>query len=329
MTTVIKQDHLDEPVLEHARQEFCALRPELTVQEALETIRRQGLGDRIQYFYITSGEGRLLGVLPTRRLLTAEPGVRLDAIMVRRVVALPDSATVADACEFFVIHKLLAFPVVDKMKRIVGVIDVSVFTEEVFEFAEKREIENLFQLIGLRAEEIRRPSVFGAYRFRIVWLVITSTVGIVCAALAGLFQGTLEQAVALSFFLAVVLGLGESISIQAMSMMVQRLHDKAVQAQLLVASIAREVTVSALLGLTCGLIVGGACYFWFGRADLAQILILAITAACASAGMIGTAIPFGLKVLRLNLQVASGPITLALADVSTLTLYLGLASLML
>ena len=58
--------------------------------------------------------------------------------MVRRVVAIPATATVLDACEFFVLYKFFAFPVVDAERRVIGVVDVSLFAEEMLE-ADERE----------------------------------------------------------------------------------------------------------------------------------------------------------------------------------------------
>ena len=70
----------------------------MSVAEALDRIRREGVGERVIYFFAIDSEKRLVGVLPTRRLLTASLETRLEEIMVRRVVAIPATATVLEAC---------------------------------------------------------------------------------------------------------------------------------------------------------------------------------------------------------------------------------------
>ncbi|HSH37250.1 MAG TPA: CBS domain-containing protein [Chthoniobacterales bacterium] len=90
----------DEPIAAHARKDLPLLHVGMTVQEALDTIRREGVGERVIYFYAVDDEQRLAGVLPTRRLLTAALDARLDDIMIRCVVALPSTATVMEGCEF-------------------------------------------------------------------------------------------------------------------------------------------------------------------------------------------------------------------------------------
>src|SRR6476646_7488450 len=133
MSDAVKIPDFNSSIAEHARKDFPLLDATMSVAEALERIRREGVGERVIYFFATDSEERLVGVLPTRRLLTAPLEARLEEIMVRRVVAIPATATVLEACEFFVLYKFFAFPVVDKERRVIGVIDVSLFAEEMLE----------------------------------------------------------------------------------------------------------------------------------------------------------------------------------------------------
>src|SRR6266550_5871372 len=121
------------PVADHARKDFPLLDAGMIVGEALERIRREGVGERVVYFYAVDEQKRLVGVVPTRRLLTAPLETALREVMVRRVVAIPAKATVLDACEFFVLYKFLAFPVVDEQRRVVGIIDANLFAEGILE----------------------------------------------------------------------------------------------------------------------------------------------------------------------------------------------------
>ena len=100
---------LNARVADHARKDFPLLGASMTVGDALERIRREGVGERVIYFYAVDEQKRLVGVVPTRRLLTASLEMPLGEIMAPRVVAVPANATILDACEFFVLYKFLAF----------------------------------------------------------------------------------------------------------------------------------------------------------------------------------------------------------------------------
>ena len=108
----LTKDKLQRPIHEHMRSDFIQLHPDLTVGQALDTILKMQPTGRIIYFYVADSDGRLVGVVPTRRLLLSPRDKPLSAIMVKPVIAIPQDATVFEACEFFLLHKLLAFPVV-------------------------------------------------------------------------------------------------------------------------------------------------------------------------------------------------------------------------
>src|ERR1044071_1045085 len=131
-------EHFDQPILSFARKDFICLPEDIDVAAALEWIRHRGTtSDNIIYFYVVNQQQQLVGVLPTRRLLTSRIDCRISELMITRVVSVPQSATVLDACELFLMYKLLAFPIIDDQRRIVGVVDVGLFTEEVLDVSEK------------------------------------------------------------------------------------------------------------------------------------------------------------------------------------------------
>src|SRR5205814_9922845 len=90
------------PIVDYARKDFPLLDAAMTIGKALERIRLQGVGERVIYFYAVDQENRLVGVVPTRRLLTAPLDPLLRHLMLQRVVAIREAATVLDAYTFFV-----------------------------------------------------------------------------------------------------------------------------------------------------------------------------------------------------------------------------------
>lgn len=121
---------LTEPVTGHMHQNFTRLDSDQTVGEALDWLRTHPPPGRIIYFYVVDREGHLQGVVPTRRLVLSSATTPLTDIMVRKLIALPAQATVLDACEFFIQHRMLAFPVVDDDRRLLGVVDIDLYTDE-------------------------------------------------------------------------------------------------------------------------------------------------------------------------------------------------------
>ena len=181
-----------QPALDFATRETPLLRAQMTVEEALRMIREHGVEERIIYFYVTDAEERLAGVLPTRRLLTAPLTARLEEVMVRRVLAIPQTASLLEACELFVLHKFLAFPIVDEQRKVLGIIDIAVFTEEMLELPEEpKGPDEVFEAIGIHLERLKGASPARAFRYRFPWLLTTISSGTIAALVAGSYEGTL------------------------------------------------------------------------------------------------------------------------------------------
>ena len=322
-------EHLQEPVLAHARKDFAVLRSALTVQQALDDIRRHGVGEKIVYFYVVDADDRLVGVVPTRRLLTAPLDKTLAGIMIGRIVAIPETATLLEVCELFAMHKFLAFPVVDAGRRVVGVVDVNLFTEEVFDIAERERTGELFEALGLRVAQMHDASPLRAFRFRFPWLLTTILSGTCCALLASAYELTLAKSLVLTFFLTMVLGLGESVSVQSMTMTIQTLRATRPSLRWYLAAVRRELGAALLLGAACGGTVGLIVWLWRGAALAALAIGSSILLALCAACLCGLSIPALLHALKLDPKIAAGPVTLAFTDLFTLLFYFSVAALLL
>ena len=328
----IKQTY-HQPVVSLARNDFSALNNNLTVAEALKKIRIEGAGERIIYFYVVDDYGKLIGVLPTRRLLTGKEDQRLDDLMVKRVASLPVTATVYDALEFFATYKFLAFPVVDSEKRILGIIDVNLFTDELLEEKDEREekdqtqFDALFETIGYRINEIKNASPFKAWKIRFPWLIVTIASGTIAALTSGMFHSTLEGSLVLAFFLALVLGLGESVSIQSMTVAIQALHSAKPNVKWYVKNLARELKTALLLGSVCGAIVAGIVFICDGKLVPTAVIGTSVFFVELSAVFWGISVTTVLHKTRLDPKISAGPLTLALTDVSTILFYFNLATI--
>lgn len=320
---------MDQTVLEVARKDFIELRPEFTVREALNYIRSQQVGEKIVYFYVVGEDGRLVGVLPTRRLLAASPDQTISELMITRVVTIPQHATVLDACEFFIMHKFLAFPVVDEQRRMVGLVDVSIFTEEVFDYAKREKWDEVFETIGFHLEEVQNASPLRAFRFRFPWLAATIGSGVLCALLTSAYEMTLAKSLILAFFLTLVLGLGESVAIQSMTVAVQSLRAVKPSLKWYLSALRRESGTAVMLGGACGTVVGLIAWLWRGEGLSAIAIGGSIALALFWACFFGLSIPSLLHALKLDPKIAAGPMTLALADIFTILSYFSLAAYLL
>ncbi len=112
--------------------------------------------------------------------------------MLKSVIAIPAEATVLDACEFFVLHRFLAFPVVDPQRRLLGAIDVELYTDELRDLGGGLS-DDLFQLVGVHLAWARQLGPLKAFRTRFPWLICNMLGGVAAAFLGGVFQAELRH----------------------------------------------------------------------------------------------------------------------------------------
>ncbi len=325
MNVPLTRARLHDPVTAHLSRDFTQLPAGQTVGAALEQLRRHPPTGRVVYLYAVDADGRLCGVVPTRRLLLSAPETPLADVMVRQIVALPAAATVLEACEFFIQHRLLAFPVLDEARRMLGIIDVEVYTDELRDLGDAEQREQLFQRVGVHLARGRPGSPWAAFRARFPWLGCNLAAGLLAALLSGLYEKELNRVVALAFFIPVVLNLAESVSSQSVSLALQALHGRPPTWAALLRGLRDELVTGLFLGLGAGSVVALAALVWLGQARVAACLVGGVAGGVTASAALGLAVPVLLRLLRLEPRVAAGPVALACADVVTILVYFNLA----
>lgn len=316
---------LDRSVLDFIRRDYVALRASQTVGDALATLRGQTLGEQVLYLYVLDDEDRLVGVVPMRRLLVSAPETPLATLMQTQLITLPESATLLTACEFFVMYRLLAFPVVTKEGRLLGSVDVKLFADEILDLNERRAADDVFQLIGVRMAAARAPGPWEGFRARFPWLLCNVGGGLACAFIVGRHEVFLDSFLILALFIPVVLALAESVSMQAMTLALQAMHERRVDWSYMRRSLRREFLTALLLGGATGTLVGLAALAWKPGGGAALAIGLAILLAVVTACILGVLLPGLVRVLRGDPRIAAGPVVLAAADMATLVLYFRVA----
>lgn len=321
------ESHLDKPIVGFVRTDIPVFDSSLTVQDALELVRETGLGERIFYFYAVNKQQQLVGVIPTRRLLCSKPDCEISKLMVTDVFCLPSSATVRQACFEFLTHKFLALPVVDDEKHILGIVDIGFFSEEQVNSTERQHIADMFQILGVSVAEVETATPVKAFRYRMPGLIATIIGGTLCAILAGFYQITLEKMIVLAFFMTLVTGLSESVSMQSMTIAIQHLHTTEPTWKLYRSWLKSEFANSLLLSTACGMIVGITAVIWFHAPAAAAIIGISIFISMIISCIIGISVPTLLHALHEDSKIAAGPVTLAATDVITVSLYLKAAAI--
>lgn len=317
---------LSRPVREFALPVETTLLAGQTIAQAMAALRSRRVPHKVIYFYVVDDQQHLLGVIPTRKLLLGSPDETVTSLMDSTPISIMDTMTLEEAMEMFAMHRLLAFPVVDSEGKLIGHIDIDLYAEEAVDISESHRLAEMFQLLGMSVQEARRGSAWSGYMLRMPWLLCNVAGGIVCAIIASCYHLVLAKVLLLAMFIPLILTLSEAISMQSMALSLQQLRSVRAAWKALWRRSSSEWKTAALVGVSCGLLVGLAVTFFGQGMETAGTIAASIAASMVAAASVGAGVPFLLHMLKLDPKVAAGPVVLMIADVATTAVYLAMAN---
>lgn len=327
------EEELNEADLHRSVTEFMipvgtTLHPDQTIAEACASLRRRQYKQKVTYLYVIDREARLAGIVPTRNLLFESGDKKVGDVMDQNIATLSSKANMKEAFHLLNQKKLLAVPVIDEDRRLLGVVEV--FQDN--ELWEQAHIgtgaqSDIFQIIGLSVEQAKLPTVWSEYRFRMPWLVCNIIAGLTCAFIASIFSKVLDDIVIIAMFIPLVLTLSESIAMQSMTMSLPYLHQEEVPWKRFLRRVFRDWRTALVIGVTCAFAMGAIFFLFEGATGLSFLAVgVSIILSMIVSAISGSFFPAMLHTFRLDPKVAAGPVILMLVDMAATGIYLGLSS---
>lgn len=323
--------------------EFVSAPETMTVEEALRGVRavaRTGRREAMYAIYTTDAGGRLEGVLSLRELLAAPEGARLADVAWTEVRAVAADATQEEVARICSDYDLVAVPVVDAERRLVGVVTV----DDVIDAIQEEQTEDVQKLGGMEAldEPYMQISFGQMLRKRAGWLSILMVSEMFTTSALQHYDRELQRAAVLMLFVPLVMSSGGNSGSQSTSLITRAIALGEVRLRDWWRVAVRELPSGLVLGAILGTIAIVRIFVWqrFGLYDYTSggkvtVLRMALTVACALVGIVtfgsmtGSMLPFLLKRLGFDPASASAPFVATLVDVTGLTIYFSVALLFL
>ena len=313
---------------------FARLRPDSTVDVAISYLRKQASGvAQMNYAYVLDHEQHLLGVVSLRQLFTADPEKLVrDVMETEDLVWVTPETDQQEVTRAVRDSRLLAVPVLEADRRMVGIVTVDDIVDVVEEKA-SRDIQNIGGMEALDTPYLH-TSVIEMIRKRAGWLAILFVGEMFTATAMGFFEAEIAKAVVLALFLPLIISSGGNSGSQATSLIIQAMALGDVRLRDWFRVIRRELISGLALGIILGAIGMTRIFVWqkiFGTYGV-QTPILALTIFLSLIGVVafgtiaGSMLPFILRRFGLNPASASAPFVATLVDVTGLVIYFSIAS---
>lgn len=316
--------------------DYIRLRPEWTIQHALEHIRRYGRdAETINVVYIVDDKGVLIDDIKLRSIFLADPAQPVESLMTRNFVALKADQPQEEAVRAMSRYDRIALPVVDSRGVLLGIVTV----DDVQDVAEEEATEDIQKLGGMAALEqsYTQTRFLEMFHKRGFWLSILFVGQTITIFVLGGFQDQLDKAVVLTLFLPMVISCGGNSGSQAATLVTRAMALGEVSPGDWLGIVRREILTAASLGLVLATL-GFACVEFFsliGAAKTEHSLLLGFSVGLSIAGvvlwgtMLGSLLPLALKRFNIDPATASSPMVATLMDASGTLIYLGAAVLLL
>lgn len=305
-------------------KEVVAVRPEMTLDEAIQEVRRVAEEreiDDIYAVYVVDEAGRLTGMVSLQDLLLARRGQRIRDIIDKDVISVHAETDQEELAAMARKYDLASIPVVDTD----GVLQGRVTMDDVYDIALEEAEEDIAHMAGTDEEVLERSAVV-IVRERLPWLLVGLAGGLFSAVVMSFFEADLKLALQASFFVPVVMGMGGNVGIQSSTIVVRGLATCELDLTDTWARLFRETRVSLMTGLICSLILLGVIWLWMGEPLTAIVIACGLAIVILQASVVGAMVPLILKRRGIDPALATGPFITTTNDILGLSVYLYLIS---
>ena len=290
------------------------------VIDAITSIQNYKQAEMVFYLYVTDENSHLSGVVSLRDLVTAPPNSTLKSFMEDDVVFVTSDTDQEEVAKLVSKYNLLAIPVIDSDRTLLGIITV----DDVVDVIREEATEDFLQMAGIgKDREILMKSTFDNVKLRLPWLFASWIGGTIAAYIIGTFEPFLESMIALAAFIPVIIGMGGNVGTQSSTIIVRGFATGRLELSKVGIVIWKEMRVGLILGIFYGLLLGIVSMFQFINApsELGFVLGLSICVSMIIATSIGTLVPIFLRKLDIDPAIASGPFVTTAIDILGILAY--------
>ncbi len=317
--------------------EYVSLRPNMTVEEAILRIRRQGIDKETIYTcYVTAKDRTLIGLVTVKDLLLAgDDEMKIEDIMLKNLIYVTTRTDQEEVAHMFSKYNFLALPVVDGENRMVGIVTF----DDAMDVMEEEATEDMELMSGMTPSEkpYLKSSPLDLFKNRIPWLMLMMVSATFTGLIITSFEDALAAQVALTAFIPMLMGTGGNSGSQSSVTVIRSLSLGELRFKDIGQVLWKEIGTSVLCGIALSLV----CFvkIWFidklllGNTDITLmvdlVVCLALCVTVIVAKITGCLLPMAAKAVKLDPAVMASPFISTIVDALSLLVYFLFAKLLL
>lgn len=315
--------------------EYIDLKRTMTVEEAIDRIRKRGINTETIYTcYVIGSRRKLFGTISLRDLVLSGRDEIVGDLMDENVISAHTLDDKEEVAAMFERYDMLALPVVDKEGRLVGIVTVDDAIDVIQEEASE-DIEKMAAILPGEKTYLK-TGVFETFKSRIPWLLFLMISATFTGAIISTFEAKLAQCIALVAFIPMLMGTGGNAGSQTSVSVIRALSLGDIEFKDILKVIWKELRVSVIVGIVLGIVnfikLYLVDYLWLHTFDtgteIVEMATICLTLICVIivAKMLGAALPIIAKKIGLDPAVMASPLVTTILDAVSLLIYFGIAA---
>jgi magnesium transporter len=292
-----------------------------TVDQTIEEVRANA--DEVSTFhfvYVVDDENCLMGVLNLGALLLAPPDRVIGELIKRKVHTVRPEVDQENVAQMFQRYDLVALPVVDERGRLLG----RILHDDAADVLEEEAEEDILHMAGATTQEpelVYTDQIFKIAGVRLPWLLATLAGLTVPALLVWAFQVSFPEMLALVPFIPVIGAMGGNVGAQSSTIVVRGFATGRVDFHNLGGFLFKELVISTLMGLACGVLSGVVAIVWHGDPMLSATVAVSMVAAIIASAVMGVLVPYFFRLIKIDPAIAAGPLVTTIDDIIAIGIY--------
>ncbi len=305
--------------------EYVDLKENMTVDDAFTHIRRTGVDKETIYTcYVTDSNRKLMGLISVKDLLLADKSALLTDIMETNIIYANTIDDKEDVARQFGKYDFLAIPVVDKERRLVGIVTV----DDAIDVLEEENTEDIEKMAAITPSDkpYLKTGIFETYYKRIPWLMLLMLSATFTGKIISSYESALRDYAILTSFIPMLTGTGGNAGGQTSASIIRGISLNEIAFKDIFRVIWKELRVALICGITLSVTLFAKLIF-VDRIEfkIAIVVALAIISAVALAKMVGCMLPLFAKKIGFDPAVMANPLLSTMVDVVTLAVFFKIA----
>ncbi len=316
--------------------EYVSLRPNMTIEESILRIRRQGVDKETIYTCYVTKDRMLLGLVTVKDLLLADDDEMLvKDIMLTNLISVTTHTDQEEVARMFGKYNFLALPVVDMENRMVGIVTF----DDAMDVMEEETTEDIELMGGMLPSEktYLKSSIWELFKNRIPWLLLLMMSATFTGMIITSFEDALAAQVALTAFIPMLMGTGGNSGSQSSVTIIRALSLDELKFADLPTVLWKEIRTSVLCGVVLALVCFGKIWLvdrmLLGNTSITlmvdAVVCLALLVTVVAAKIVGAVLPMVAKVIKLDPAVMASPFITTIVDALSLLVYFLFAKMLL